>query len=115
MVFSSIEFLFYFLPAAVGAYFLTPQGARNAVLLAASLVFYLWGSGALILLLLASIDLNFLCGKVVERGVEARNRRTVVLSVAAAVAVNIALLGYFKYANFLIAQLNALGEMAGTG
>jgi alginate O-acetyltransferase complex protein AlgI len=115
MVFSSIEFLFFFLPVSIGLYFLVPPGARNAVLLAASLIFYLWGSGALVFILFASIGLNYLCGAVVARGRASADRRLTGLGIAAAVAGNLAILGYFKYANFFVDQLNDVGVAAGLG
>ena len=52
MVFSSVQFLFFFLPIVLGAYFASPQRLRNAVLLVASLLFYLWGAGELVALAL---------------------------------------------------------------
>jgi len=115
MVFSSIEFLFVFLPASIGLYFLVPHHARNAVLLAASLIFYLWGSGALIAILLVSIALNYLCGALVWRARLSASRPLMAAGLSVAIAGNLAILGYFKYANFLILQINQAGEMAGLG
>ncbi|WP_436643535.1 MBOAT family O-acyltransferase [Microbaculum sp. FT89] len=115
MVFSSIEFLIFFLPAAIGLYFLVPVAARNAVLLVASVLFYVWGSGALVLILIASIVLNFACGAVVARARTSGDRRLTVAGIAGAVAANLAILGYFKYANFIVAQVNDVGTMTGLG
>ncbi|TCT07237.1 alginate O-acetyltransferase complex protein AlgI [Tepidamorphus gemmatus] len=115
MVFSSIEFLFFFLPAAVGVYFLVPIAGRNLVLLAASLIFYLWGSGALVLILLVSILVNYGLGALVGRATAAGDRRLAGLSIAAAVLANLAILGYFKYANFIVLQINAVGDQIGLG
>ena len=106
MVFSSIEFLFYFLPVTVALYFVAPTALRNVVLLLASLVFYAWGGGGLIWLLLGSITLNYLCGLLVAAG---RRRLGISLSVAG----SLGLLGAFKYTNFLVEQVNALREMNG--
>lgn len=112
MVFSSIEFLFYFLPLALGLYAIVPRRFRNAALLASSLVFYTWGTGGLVVLLLASIVGNFClglaAGAALEAGQLSRRNRIVAVTIVA----NLALLGYFKYANFAVAQLNdALGSL----
>lgn len=115
MVFSSIEFLFFFLPAAIGVYFLAPVAWRNVVLLVASLIFYLWGSGALVLILLVSILANYGFGAVVGRATDVGNRRVAGAAIAGAVLANLAILGYFKYANFFVLQLNAVGDQVGLG
>ena len=106
MVFSSIEFLVFFLPATVALYFVAPRSLRNAVLLVASLFFYFWGGGKLILLLLGSIALNYVCGLLVASG---RRRLGMVISVGG----SLGLLGAFKYTNFLVDQISALREMNG--
>ncbi len=115
MVFSSPIFLFAFLPLALALYFITPRRLRNVVLLIESLVFYIWGSGALVLVLLASVAVNFSMGFVVERGVVTGQRKLVRIGVTISVVANLVLLGYFKYANFLVAQLNEIGEALGLG
>ncbi len=113
MVFSSIEFLFYFLPIVLAAYFVTPHRFRNAVLLFASLVFYTWGTGVLAVMLLCSIIGNWLlglaAGSALAQGQDRRKNRIVTVGIAA----NLALLGYFKYANFAVGQLN--GALSGLG
>ena len=63
MLFSSIPFLYYFLPLTLLCYFLAPRRAKNAVLLLFSLVFYAWGEPRWILLLLASILVTWLLGR----------------------------------------------------
>jgi len=104
MVFSSIEFLFFFLPAALALYLVSPRPLRNLTLLLASLLFYTWGGGVLVLLLLGSVAANYLLGLVVatSRGVRRR------AAVAVAVALNLGILGVFKYLNFGVAQWNAV-------
>ncbi len=115
MVFSSLSFLFYFLPLSVAAYFAAPQRLRNSVLLAASLIFYTWGGGALVALLFISIVADYLFGWLVGWAHEHEQRRWKIFGVAGSVIVNVTLLGYFKYANFLVEQLNALGHRFGWG
>ena len=63
MLFSSITFLFLFLPVTVLIYYLVPQKTRNLVLLIASLFFYAWGEPVYVVLMILSILLNFFCGK----------------------------------------------------
>ena len=67
MVFSSITFLFLFLPAVIVLYYLFPRRARNGLLLVASLLFYTWGAGWVVIVLVASIAWNYLIGRQIER------------------------------------------------
>jgi alginate O-acetyltransferase complex protein AlgI len=103
MVFSSPVFLFLFLPAVLAAYALAPRPLRNAVLLAASLVFYAWGEPRFVLVMLASIAVNYLLALGVAA---APGPRLAGLGLALAVAANLALLGWFKYAAFAAVTLN---------
>ncbi len=105
MVFSSVLFLFLFLPLVLAAYFLLPSlRLRNAFLVGASLLFYLWGEKGFVLILLVSILVNYGFGLLVARTRDGPLGRWVL---AGAVAANLALLGAFKYANFLADNLNA--------
>ena len=106
MLFSSIPFAFYFLPAVLALYFAVPFRFKNAVLLVFSLVFYAWGEPGYLLLMAVSILLGWLFGLLIGkyRGT-ARARLFLVLSVA----VSLGLLGWFKYADFVVNTLNALG------
>jgi alginate O-acetyltransferase complex protein AlgI len=105
MLFTSTVFLFLFLPLLVSVHFLARGMAqRNALLLAASLFFYSWGEHVFVLLLLASIGLNHVFGRLIA---ERRDRGSGAV-LALGVAVNLALLGYFKYANFAVDNLNRL-------
>lgn len=116
MVFSSLPFLFYFLPLVLaGYYLLRPTPARNYWLLASSLVFYTWGGGIFVLLLLGSITINYGFGLWAARAVESGNARNLRLCVLGTVAVNIGLLGYYKYINFFIAEFNRSAEWFGFG
>jgi alginate O-acetyltransferase complex protein AlgI len=115
MVFSSPVFLFFFLPAVLTAYYVLPRPTRNPVLLVASLAFYAYDSGALIVLLLISTVTDFIAGRIVARGRIRGQSSAIRLGVTLSVVVNVALLGYFKYANFLIDQLNTVGSGLGLG
>jgi alginate O-acetyltransferase complex protein AlgI len=105
MVFSSITFLFYFLPIFLAAYFLTPTiQAKNVVALLFSLLFYAWGEPRFVIVLLLSIAFNFCAGLMIDAR-EGPSRR---FTLAVAVAGNLLLLGIFKYANFITGNLTAL-------
>ncbi len=106
MVFSSPIFLFVFLPLTLGLYYLLPRAAKNAFLLFASLVFYAWGEIWFVLVMLASIAFNYLFGRLLGAAGTARRRR---LALAAGIAANLALLAWFKYANFIVANLQEAG------
>ncbi len=105
MVFSSLTFLFAFLPLVLVAYFVVPRVAKNAVLLASSLVFYAWGEGEWVALMLVSIALNWVGGLAIAR-TRASGSGGAVLAVF--VGLDLALLAAFKYANFLADNANAL-------
>ena len=105
MLFSSIEFLFYFLPAVLLGYFLLPQVLRNGWLLIVSLVFYAWGEPKLISVMAASIILNWLWGIGIGRSEKLLWKRFfLVLSCLTCLG----LLGWFKYVDFAFENINAL-------
>ncbi len=108
MAFSSLSFLFVFLPAVLLAYGLVPTSWRNALLLAASLLFYAWGGGVFVILLLISTIVDFTAGRCVVRGHRLESRAWVRSGVALSVVVNLGLLAYFKYAGFIAAQIDRL-------
>ena len=102
MLFSSVPFLFYFLPCVLLVYFAAPRKGRNAVLLAASLFFYGWGEPRYLLFMVFSIVQGYVFARLIERG----RRKKLFLSLS--VALSFALLGYCKYADFFIANFNAV-------
>ena len=105
MLFSSIPFLFYFLPAVLILYFLVPRRLKNTVLLIFSLVFYAWGEPKYVFLMIATICLFFFCGIAIGKTKKKRWKRFwLVLSVV----VSLALLAVFKYADFLLGGFNSL-------
>lgn len=106
MVFSSITFLFMFLPAALALYYIVPDKFRNGVMLAASLVFYAWGEPLYVVFLILSILLNYICG--LDIGAKLDNPRKAKFSLIFAVTANVCLLGFFKYYGFLLDSLNAV-------
>ncbi len=106
MLFSSVTFLYAFLPLTLLAYFLAPKRLRNAVLLLASLIFYAFGEPVYVVLLLFSSLSDFLWSLLIEK-YRARPRLAKGF-LTASLAVNLGLLGFFKYAAFLLGSVNAL-------
>ncbi len=105
MVFSSITFLFFFLPGVLLLYGLAGKKWKNIVLLAASLLFYSWGEGIYLLLLLASIGVNYFSGRVIYANRSSSNGRYFFIL---AIVINLSILGFFKYAQFVTDNVNHL-------
>lgn len=105
MVFSSLNFLFLFFPAVLAVYFLVPFRAKNAVLLLASIFFYAWGEPVYVILMMLNILLNYVTGLQMEAARDPRKRK---LQLAAGVAVNLLLLGFFKYSGFLVGIIGSV-------
>ena len=104
MVFSSVIFLYGFLPLTLLGYFLVPKKLKNYLLLAASLFFYAWGEPRFVLIMLASILCNWAAALLISKG--SKGLRKLIL--AAAVTGNIGLLFLFKYLNFTTENLRLL-------
>ncbi len=113
MLFSSIPFLFGFLPIVLIGYRLLPKSWRNVWLLFSSLIFYMWGGGAFVFILIGSSIVDFAAGRLAFRGRVEGNRTLVRVGVVGSVAVNLSLLSYFKYANFAVDQLNGVTDWLG--
>lgn len=137
MVFSSITFLFYFLPIFLALYFLLsalsivktgriPRLAGNFFLLASSLFFYMWGEKQLVLIMLTSTTIDYFCGLAIS-GAWGRRRREPILplnnseirsrgqkaALAVSVIANLSLLGYFKYADFFVKNIHSTASLLG--
>lgn len=110
MLFSSIPFLYWFLPCVVLLYFAAPRGLKNTVLLLSSLFFYGWGEPVYVLWMLLAIVMAYLSGLLIERFRSTLRlaRAFLVLSVS----FSLAMLGYFKYADFFIRNFNAVTGLA---
>lgn len=104
MLFSSIPFLYYFLPCVLILYFVVPKCLKNTVLLLSSLVFYAWGEPKYVLLMAVSITLGYVFGLLIEIW---RGTKLSKLFLILSIVTNLGLLGYFKYADFFIANFNA--------
>ena len=104
MIFSSLTFLFVFLPLLLVAYYACPPKYRNAVALLSSGFFYAWGAPRFVIVLAISSLLDFILSRELPQGKRLPAARKGVLAVA--VVLNISLLLYFKYANFFVTELN---------
>ena len=104
MLFSSIPFLYYFLPCVLILYFVVPKCLKNTVLLLSSLVFYAWGEPKYVLLMAVSITLGYVFGLLIEIW---RGTKPSKLFLILSIVTSLGLLGYFKYADFFIANFNA--------
>ena len=105
MLFSSIPFLYYFLPCVLILYFLAPKRCKNAVLLLASLVFYAWGEPVYVVWMVLSIVLGYILGLLIERF---RGKPLSRVFLTLSVVTSLGLLCYFKYVDFFIANFNAV-------
>ena len=103
MLFSSITFLFYFLPVVVALYFISPMRLKNGVLLLASLFFYGWGEPRYLAFMLLSITQGYIFGLLIEKYRE-KGRPKAFLTVS--ILFSLLLLGYCKYADFFISNFN---------
>ena len=108
MVFSSIVFIFYFLPVVLLVYYLAPDKAKNVVLLIASLVFYAWGAPDFFPIFIASMICNFLITNKMHNTEAPKGRKG---WLAVSMVLNIGLLAYFKYMNFFVDNVNALLQL----
>ena len=107
MVFSSNVFLFAYLPIVLLLYYICPRVLRNPVLLLTSLVFYGWGEPVYVLLMVATILLDYVCGLLIGAFQNRPAAKKTVLIVG--VVLNLLSLGFFKYAGFFATQYNAIG------
>ena len=107
MVFSSLTFIFFFLPFALVVYYVSPKKMRNLVLLMVSLFFYAWGEPVYIFLMIFSACVDYMHGLVIHK-YRITHKVRAKAALISSLIVNIAILTFFKYADFLIENLNAL-------
>ncbi len=106
MVFSSILFLFRFMPAAFAIYYLVSKRFKNFTLLVLSLIFYSWGEAKYFPVMIASIVVDYTASGLIESH---RNNKLICrLGLIYSVVFNLGMLGFFKYTNFFVGNLNAL-------
>ena len=103
MLFSSIPFLYYFLPSVLILYFIAPKKLKNTVLMLSSLVFYGWGEPKYVILMIASIVIGYFSGILIEAFSQKKASKAFL---GISVVVNLGFLAYFKYADFFIGNFN---------
>ena len=106
MVFSSLLFLFLYLPAVLLVYYITPRKYRNIVLFVVNLIFYGWGEPVFVLLMLFSTVVDFTHGYFIDKHRE--NKKVAKRLVVSAIIINLSLLAFFKYSGMLTDALNIL-------
>ena len=103
MVFSSMIFIWAFLPIVLLLYFISKDKFKNLILLLASLFFYSWGEPKYVILMIASIIVNYIIGLLIDKF---RKKDKLILVIA--ILLNLGLLGFFKYYNFVVLNINKL-------
>ncbi len=106
MVFSSIVFLYIFLPIMLLVYFLVPKKLKNAVMILASLIFFAWGEIKYIFIMLILAVMDFWCGKGIDKNGGNRKKQRKYLLID--VGINLLILFFFKYADFIISNINLM-------
>jgi len=104
MVFSSVLFLFFFLPITLLLYYITRKRYKNLVALLASVVFYAWGAPLFVFVIFGSIICDFIFAKYIHNSKGLKKK----LLLSAAITLNVGILVYFKYANFFVDNVNTL-------
>ena len=103
MLFSSIPFLFYFLPVVLILYAISPKKLKNFTLLVCSLVFYAWGEPRLVVLMLATVLIGYILGLLTERFPKYKK-----VFLALSLTLSLGFLGYYKYVDFFITNINSI-------
>lgn len=104
MVFSSLLFLFFFLPLVLIIYYISPKNIRLAILFIASLIFYAWGEPVYIILIIFSTLIDYCIGFLIYKFSNSKFKKIFLLITS--ITINLSLLGFFKYSNFLINIVN---------
>ena len=108
MLFSSQVFLYFFLPITLIVYYLSPKRFRNFILLIASLIFYAWGEPIYILIMLFSTVFDYINGLLIDKFQKKNQHKYAKIVLIVSVVGNLAILGFFKYSDFLISNINSL-------
>lgn len=112
MVFSSLLFLFRFLPAVLACYYILPRRYRNLVLFIASLIFYGWGEPVYIVLILISTLIDYCAGRAVAYCREKHYEKRAIASVIFSAVCNLSLLAFFKYGGFFLQNVHQITGLA---
>lgn len=105
MLFSSIPFLYYFLPLVIITYLIVPSKLKNTILLFFSLVFYGWGEPRYLIFMLISIISGYVLGLLIEKYQDTKLSK---LFLICSLVISLGMLGYFKYTDFFISNINSI-------
>lgn len=108
MVFSSLLFLFRFLPVVLLLYYICPSKLKNLLLFIVSLIFYAWGEPVYVVLMLFSTLVDYIHGLLVAKFKREGRLTAAKIVVASSAVINLSLLGYFKYAGFIVSNVNTV-------
>lgn len=106
MVFSSVVFLYIFLPIMLLIYFIVPKKFKNAIMILASLIFFAWGEIRYIFIMLILAVMDFWCGNNINKNEGNKKKQRIYLAID--VGVNLLILFFFKYADFIISNINGI-------
>lgn len=112
MVFSSLLFIFIFLPVTLALYYLFPKRVRNIVILVTSLIFYTWGEPVYIVIMLFSTVFDYVNGRLIQKNINNNNNKAAKAVLIFSIAVNLGLLCFFKYYGFIINNINELFNLS---
>lgn len=110
MLFSSMIFLWLFLPLVFCSYYLIDNRFKNILLLISSIIFYAWGGVSYSLIMLSSIIINYIFALLIDKAIEDNNLKNKKIYLALCIIINLSILGYFKYTNFIISIINSLSQ-----
>ena len=105
MLFSSLTFLYYFLPVTLLVYFVVPMHMKNLVLMFTSLIFYAWGEPKYVVLMIVSIIVGYAAGRWIEM---CQGRKSSTYILAGTVLIHLGCFVYFKYTDFILGNVNRL-------
>ena len=108
MLFSSMIFLWLFLPLVFCLYYIIDKKFRNVLLLIASIIFYAWGGVSYTLIMFSSIIINYIFALLIDKAIEENNKLKKKIYLTLCVIINLSTLGYFKYTDFAISIINSI-------
>lgn len=111
MVFSSLLFLLRFLPIVLMLYYISPVKYRNTILLFMSLLFYAWGEPRYVLVMISSIAVNYFAGRLIDHYRKSKNLKHAKRILVVSIGINLLILGFFKYTDFMIQLINHTSGM----
>lgn len=110
MLFSSMIFLWLFLPVVFISYYLIKKEYRNILLLISSIIFYAWGGVSYSLIMFSSIIINYIFALLIYNSISENNKLKKKIYLALCIVINLSILGYFKYTDFAISIINSISK-----